>query len=491
MSSIHGDKVTFAHEFGGCSFNDAESSDWPGALAASIDDMPGWRSTTDLNVIRTPRGTGDGDYLARRFPKKSRMITIQGYLLAPDRETLDRMFDLVVTNAFPADTDIQLTRHEPTPKYVTCRLASAVEDVQYLIDPRGADAMRWEATVLCEDPFKYDAVNVLQGSAGVAGVASGGRTYPRVYELSAATRTNLVRNPSFEVNLASWYAPQAAQSLARSTAWAASGSASALVSYGTATSGTIEMTNDAYMPLPVAGIPYTAQFKARKAPGGAASRNLQLLIGWINSSNAQIGSSSGALVSVDANNTATITATGTPPVGTTQFYLYIFAPVAAAGDAFYIDSVMAEEGITGGPYIDGSTSGGVWSGAPHNSTSTFAPRGVRYNVTTSGEGSQVNLYNEGTADSPVVATITGPVPLGWRLELSNTGEQLSFATALSASDTLVIDTDNKTALLNGSSVAGLLSGTWWRLKPKGNTIRLYGDYSPSAGFNVTAKSAWR
>lgn len=298
MTSIHGDKVTFAHEFGGCSFNDPESSDWPGALAVSIDGMPGWRATADLTVVRTPRGTGDGDYFGDRFPKKSRMITIQGYLLAPDRETLDQMFDLIVTNAFPVDTDIVMTRHEPTPKYVTCRLAGSVEDTEYLIDPRGADALRWEATVLCDDPLKYDAMTTLSGAAGVSGLPSGGRTYPRVYPLV-------------------------------------------------------------------------------------------------------------------------------------------------------------------------------------------------YNVTASGEGEKVTLYNAGTTDAPALISVHGPIPIGWRLELSNTGERLSFAVALNASDVLVVDTGDKSALLNGFPVNGTLSGTWWRLKPRGNTVRLYGNYDSAAGFSVLARSSWR
>lgn len=301
MSTIHGDKVVVSHEYGGCTFNDpgALNTYWPGAMAVAIDEMAGWRSTTALTVIRTERGTGDGDYLAERFPKRSRMLTIDGYLTAPDRLTLDKMFDLVVANAFPNDTDITLTRHEPIPKYVTGRLAGEVEEMGYLIDPRGVDAMRWQTTLLCPDPLKYDALNDLSGSTGVAGLASGGRTYPRRYPL-------------------------------------------------------------------------------------------------------------------------------------------------------------------------------------------------QYNVTASGEGNQVVLYNTGTTDSPVVARLHGPLPIGWRLELGNTGEQISFATALvGPQNELVIDTGNKTATLDGNSINGLLGGTWWRLKPKGNVVRLYGNYDPAAGFSITAKSAWR
>lgn len=301
MSTIERDKVVVSHEFGGATFNDsvAVAVNWPGAFEVNIDDLKGWRSTTGVTVIRTPRGTGDGDYIADRFPKKSRMIEVEGYITAPTRAQLDDLFDSVVVQAFPNDVDITITRYEPTPKYVVCRLAGEIEDLGYLVDAHGVDMMRWGATLLCADPLKYDAVNTLAGSSGVAGVATGGRSYPRTYPL-------------------------------------------------------------------------------------------------------------------------------------------------------------------------------------------------HYNVSSSGGGNQVSLFNEGTTDAPALLDIWGPLPLGWRVELSNTGDFISFNTALStSSDHLIIDTAAKSALLNGSSVNGLLGGTWWKLRPKANVIRLYGNYDPAAGFTVTAKSAWR
>jgi hypothetical protein len=293
MSSIQGDWVVISHAYGGCTLNDPALTDWPNAIKMGVDQVDGWRQTADLNVVRAPRGVGDGDYIANRFPKKSRMLTISGYIMAATRADVDTLFDLLVTKAFPQDIDITLRRNEPIPKYVVCRLAGGIDDVQYM--PEG---MRWSATVLCADPLKYDAVNTLTASAGVSGVSTGGRTYPRTYPLT-------------------------------------------------------------------------------------------------------------------------------------------------------------------------------------------------YNTTANGSNNQVTLVNAGTASTYPKVTVVGPLPSGWRVENSSTGDYFSFDTDLAVTDVLVVDCKNKMATLNGSPINGLISGEWWPLRTATNIIRLYGNYDPAAGFTITAQSAWR
>jgi phage-related protein len=298
LPSIFSDKITLSHDAGGCAFNDPVSlTDWPGATRVRIDDMPGWMSTADLDVIRTQRGVGDGDYIAKRFPFKSRMLLIEGFVMAASRAALESIWDLIQIQAFPANLDIKLTRYETVPKYVMARLAGPVEVTQFLPAEGG---MRFRATLLCADPFKYDALNTISGGpTGVSGISSGGRTYPRVYPLV-------------------------------------------------------------------------------------------------------------------------------------------------------------------------------------------------YNISASGSGNSITVYNAGTGIAYPTITITGPLPSGWRIENSTTGMQESFAIDLTTvSDTLVIDNKNKTALLNGAPINGLISGDWWGLSPKTNVIRLFGNYDPSADFSITAKSVWR
>lgn len=294
MGSIFKDKIVMAHSSGGCAFNDPAMTDWPGAFQVSVDTLGGWRETAEPNVSRTQRGVGNGDYVAPHFALKSRMLSIGGLIHAPTRLLVDQMFDLLVVNGFPPDLDIQLTRYEPIPKYVKCRLAGKIEDPQYT--PQG---MRWEATLLCPDPLKYDAVNTISGSAGVSGVSTGGMTLP--------------------------------------------------------------------LTLPLI-----------------------------------------------------------------------------------------------------------------------------FNVSANGSGNQIIVYNAGTVTSFPVISVHGPLPTGWRVENSTTGDIMSFNIGLGSSvDNLVIDTYNKTALLNGSPITGLLVGTWIGLAPKSNTLRLFGNFDPAAGFSVLGKSAWR
>lgn len=183
MTTIFGDKVTLQRSGGSAySFNDAATLavSWPGAVKMACDEIDGWKDTVSLDVISVPRGIGDGNYTAARFPSQARMLTIGGYIVCPNRATLDSLLDLLVIQAFPEDVDIKLTRFEPVPKYVTGRLADKVLVTQYM--PAEGQA-RWETMLLCSDPFKYDAVNVLTGTTGIAGVTTGGRTYPRVYPL--------------------------------------------------------------------------------------------------------------------------------------------------------------------------------------------------------------------------------------------------------------------------------------------------------------------
>lgn len=296
MGTIFGDKVTLSHALGSCAFNDAASlGAWPGASRVRLDDLAGWGSTADLNVIKSSKGTGDGDYLATRFPAKSRLIMASGYVVVPGRAALDSVWDLLSIQAFPVDLDIVLTRYEPVPKYVTARVAGPIEQVQYF---PAEGALRFEVPLICADPFKYDAVNTLSGSAGVAGVSTGGRVYPRTYPLT-------------------------------------------------------------------------------------------------------------------------------------------------------------------------------------------------WNITAAGSGNSITLFNVGTAKSYPIINIHGPLPSGWRVENSTTGDEEAFAVDLLSSDILVIDNQQKSALFNGAPVSGLLAGTWWPLARGSNTIRLFGNYDAAAGFTVSAKSAWR
>lgn len=184
MSTIFRDKVTIENPgVGVMGFNDMTFLPfwYAGTSVMAVDTLDGWDKTVSLNVISVPRGVGDGAYTAPKFPALARNLTIGGYVHTADRSAMEHVWDQIVADAFPADTDLILTRYETIPKYVTCRVASEMELTQYFPDQA---VFRWEGTLLCSDPFKYDATNTLFDSGGISGLSIGGRTYPRVYPLT-------------------------------------------------------------------------------------------------------------------------------------------------------------------------------------------------------------------------------------------------------------------------------------------------------------------
>lgn len=102
------------------------------------------------------------------------------------------------------------------------------------------------------------------------------------------------------------------------------------------------------------------------------------------------------------------------------------------------------------------------------------------------------VVNAGNRPTPAVFTIAGPIdnPIIANDTLSKT---LAFQISLSASETLVIDTINKTVLLNGvtNRRSTLIAPTWFLLAPGGNFIRFGGSSAGAPTLTVQYRSAWR
>lgn len=121
---------------------------------------------------------------------------------------------------------------------------------------------------------------------------------------------------------------------------------------------------------------------------------------------------------------------------------------------------------------------------------------VTFPMTFAGTGASgltsIGMTNSGTAYSPrVVATLNGPLGKGaWRLTNETTGEFITFDVALLATDSLVIDFSARTATLNGFPVSSAYTGTFWKLAPGSNTIRLYAEPNATASVTIQSYSAW-
>lgn len=104
----------------------------------------------------------------------------------------------------------------------------------------------------------------------------------------------------------------------------------------------------------------------------------------------------------------------------------------------------------------------------------------------------LGVNNIGQAYSPhFTATLVGYLGKGaWRIQNDTTGEFIGFDTAIQTTDTLVIDFKQETALLNGYPISSAYYGSFWKLAPGTNTIRLYAEYDASAQVTIEHFSAW-
>lgn len=121
---------------------------------------------------------------------------------------------------------------------------------------------------------------------------------------------------------------------------------------------------------------------------------------------------------------------------------------------------------------------------------------VTFPMTFNGSGgggyTSIGITNSGTAPSPnLQATLTGPLAKGaWRIINDTTGESIGFDVALASTDTMIIDFLSRTATLNGFQVTASYTGTFWKLQPGLNTIRLYAEPNALASVTILGYSAW-
>lgn len=110
----------------------------------------------------------------------------------------------------------------------------------------------------------------------------------------------------------------------------------------------------------------------------------------------------------------------------------------------------------------------------------------------SGQGTgRMALTNTGTAPTFPLSRITGPLPEGWRIVNETSGASLTFTTGLGAGQVLMIDHAERTATIDGYSIAALASGTWWPLAPGRNSLRfLAPSYHGSASWTATFYDAY-
>jgi hypothetical protein len=178
VPTIFRDKVTS----GSVTFNDVAARPLPGTIYFNIDVLDGWGGTPDLDAVFTPIGSIDGEIPADFFPAKGRGVSVGGYVEATTRAIAEQLWDILVRDAFPRNVELELTRYETIPKFLRFRRSGQMPDPAWV----GPTAFRFGVPIRAADPFKYALTSQVE-SSGVAGLSTGGRSYPRTYPLVYTT----------------------------------------------------------------------------------------------------------------------------------------------------------------------------------------------------------------------------------------------------------------------------------------------------------------
>jgi len=214
---------------------------------------------------------------------------------------------------------------------------------------------------------------------------------------TTVTRTNLITNPSFEVDTTNWNGG-AGVTLARSTAAAYSGNASGLVTL-TNTVAFSGINNLSYRDPATAGLSYTASTYAKLDTGTAFTYSVVLFF----------YNAGGSILSTAASTATTLgtswerkTVTATAPANTVTVGMQIRRNTALTGTAsFYIDAMMVEQTASALPYFDGTYDDPytdytltfqAWNGVANNSSSTTV-----WGLNSSGTGSALGDSTYGLA----------------------------------------------------------------------------------------------
>lgn len=181
--------------------------------------------------------------------------------------------------------------------------------------------------------------------------------------ITGVRRTNLIANPSFEVDASAW-STTSPGTVARSLAYAASGSFCLAYTATSAGAGSMQTTVavSASTPYCVSGYCFSVN-----------SRVVNITVQWLDSGSSLITSlSAGGVAASSAGVRATLTATGS---GTTSPSNAAFATVIFnfaglnAGEVVAVDAVLMEAVKPVGTYFDGSTAGARWLGTTGKSQS--------------------------------------------------------------------------------------------------------------------------
>ena len=267
------------------------------------------------------------------------------------------------------------------------------------------------------------------GNANVAlnNFGASARKYDPLYGPTFATRTNLVTNPSFEVNTTGW--STSFSSISRSTTQSRFGTASGQVVSSTLGGGVATRVSVS------AGVTYYVTGYVYLETATATTFDIWGV--WRDSGGSIIayeeGSGPGAQMSISSGSWVRFYTPITAPVGAVNFDLY-FRQIVAASRTWYLDGVLCEQSSTQNPYFDGTAYdpsidyySSAWTGTANASTSTityYTDRGSPY------YGSLVPR-KQIVIDVGGTAIYTGQIA-DWNYSYSLSGESIAEPSAVDA-----------------------------------------------------------
>lgn len=224
----------------------------------------------------------------------------------------------------------------------------------------------------------------------------------------AITRTNLVPNPSFEVNTTGWVDNFSNATMARTTSQAQSGTASLAITsvaagdmavrYGYGNTG-----------IPVtAGLTYTFSAYIKSS---TSARSVRIFPNWFTDNTFVSGSNQAMAITSSTSGWTRIYVTLTAPSGVNYACPYItILGAAAAGEVHYLDSVMIEQSPILSGYIDTTASTSVnlteWQDSAFNilgkidkdGKATFAGLTLTGDLTVGGTTTTISTTNLNVSD---------------------------------------------------------------------------------------------
>lgn len=238
----------------------------------------------------------------------------------------------------------------------------------------GATAAWAAITVTITGPVADEEHRFSAAQIEAGGTATDWESARQVHVYFDPVRTNLVPNPSLEVNTSGW-AAGASTSIARSTAQARSGAASlSLTRTGTVGDASASTTVGAGGMTVEAGEAYTAS--AHLLPDTTA-RNVRVDITWYTDAGTVVSTSAGAAVIEVGGEWVRVSTTATAPETAARAAVVVVAEGAAVSEVHYADAVLFEQTEFLKSYFDASLfppSDHLWAGTEHASASFHYPR---------------------------------------------------------------------------------------------------------------------